>query len=205
MKDHKEAVNNIMENIKNEMLWRLENEYQRGYEDGRKDIIKQSDFSYQRGLEDAWECAKKAWSMSETEFHKIFNIEWDFEYMLDNLSATEVVQKIKEYEERQNVKKVYEEKFMPIGKANMEKRREERQIEIKCDTCKYEGSSFSPCIKCKDNSEFEPKEERQTKDTEEDSNIKKEIELLANKLNCTVEVLGEYALQIWEHMRKECE
>ena len=36
MKEHKEAVTNSMENVKNEMMWRLESEYQRGYEDGKK-------------------------------------------------------------------------------------------------------------------------------------------------------------------------
>lgn len=36
VKDHKEAIYNIMENAKSEMLWRLEKEYKRGYEDGRE-------------------------------------------------------------------------------------------------------------------------------------------------------------------------
>jgi hypothetical protein len=129
------------------------------------DTIKQSDFRYRKGLEDAWECARKLcvsekYGGLEERYALIFGRQDIFDVF--DYSVQEAMQKIKEYEERQNVKKVYEEKFMPIGKANMEKRREERQTEIKCDTCKYEGSSFSPCIKCKDNSEFEPKEERQT-------------------------------------------
>ena len=79
----------------------IDEAYRRGYEDKAKEIRDGEYTFYEKGLNDAWECAKKAWSMSETDFHKIFNTEWDFEYMLDNLSATEVVQKIKDYEERQ--------------------------------------------------------------------------------------------------------
>ena len=48
MKDHKEALNNIMENVKNEMLWRLENEYQRGYDDG---LARGTENGYKRGYE----------------------------------------------------------------------------------------------------------------------------------------------------------
>lgn len=123
--------------------------------------LKNTKKEYNRGLEDAWECARKIAEMKWEDCEMLFELT-QLQNIIFDFTAQEAMQKIKEYEERQNVKKVYEEKFMPIGKANMEKRREERQTEIKCDTCKYEGSSFSPCIKCKDNSEFEPKEERQT-------------------------------------------
>lgn len=119
--------------------------------------LKNTKKEYNRGLKDAWECARKIAEMRWEDCEKLFELA-QLQSIIFDFTAQEAMQKIKEYEERQNVKKVYEEKFMPIGKANMEKRREERQTEIKCDTCKYEGSSFSPCIKCKDNSEFEPKQ-----------------------------------------------
>lgn len=164
-----EAIDKAVKALKN-----TKKEYNRGYKDGKKDIWDdayqtgyddakfQNDYStYQHGLEDAWECAKKIAEMRWEDCERLFELA-QLQNIIFDFTAQEAMQKIKDYEERQNVKKVYEEKFMPIGKANMKKRREERQTEIKCDTCKYEGSSFSPCIKCKDNSEFEPKEERQT-------------------------------------------
>ena len=155
MKD--QQIEKAMDGIENRIRHIYNCGYQQGYEDGKKanmvDTIKQSDFSYQRGLEDAWECARKIAKEYIQMLKSLFGTV-DISKIFLEYTATEVMQKIKEYEERQNVKKIYEEKFMPIGKANMEKRREERQTEIKCDTCKYEGSSFSPCIKCKDNSEF---------------------------------------------------
>ena len=100
MKEHKEAVTNIMENVKNEMLLRLESEYQ-------------------RGLEDAWEWARKIMiyeyqnGISNEQFHKIFDTV-NRAYVLKHLTAREVMQKIKDYNERQTEnnawkKHIYEE------------------------------------------------------------------------------------------------
>ena len=113
MKEHKEVVTNIMENVKNEMLLRLESEYQRGYEDGKKsqEKVRNDDigYGYQRGLEDAWEWARKImiyeypYGISIEQFHKIFDTV-NRAYVLKHLTAREVMQKIKDYndyEERQ--------------------------------------------------------------------------------------------------------
>ena len=144
MKKHKEALNNIMENVKNEMLWRLENEYQRGYDDGKKeymvDTIKQSDFSYQRGYEDG----KKA---VEEQAEKITYTDIDEAYqrgleqawkcgkrianetsvilskifgeispsaVFQQYSPQEAMQKIKEYEERQTEEELVTQKHHTI-------------------------------------------------------------------------------------------
>ena len=123
MKEHKEAVTNIMENVKNEMSWRLKSEYQRGYEDGKKsqEKVRNDDigYGYQRGLEDAWEWARKImiykypYGISNEQFHKIFDTV-NRAYVLKHLTAREVMQKIKDYNERQTEnnawkKHIYEE------------------------------------------------------------------------------------------------
>lgn len=111
VKDHKEAVNNIMENIKNEMLWRLESEYQRGYEDGKKnhEKVRNDDmgYGYQRGLEDAWECARKIACIRTDaewkEFFEFLDVElFHPEDIFTKYTASEAMQKIKDYEEWQN-------------------------------------------------------------------------------------------------------
>ena len=57
---------------------------------------------YQRGLNDAWECAKKLFSiMSETEIEKAFPIEWNsggFKALM-NLQPQEAIERLKSYED----------------------------------------------------------------------------------------------------------
>lgn len=94
-------------------------EYERGYEEGlkrgedieqanaaetKKEVAKQN---YERGLNDAWECARKIGKVNWLTLKQIgFEIKdkeknpsWD---VVMEYSASEVITKIKEYEEKQN-------------------------------------------------------------------------------------------------------
>ena len=64
------------------------------------------DTAYQRGLEDAWECAKKLFStMSETEIEKVFPVEWKSGFSgLMQMKPQYAIAKLKAYEEKQNDK-----------------------------------------------------------------------------------------------------
>ena len=124
-------------------------EYERGQADAKKEIEatekhwgkkqytldnlqQQSDFSYMRGLNDAWECAKKIYDMEPEEYLAIFGKDPNSKYLVD-LNAAEAVQKLKEYEEKQ-----------------------------KCKTCGHyppNGISCNGiCIKCEDGNMYKPKQ-----------------------------------------------
>ena len=64
------------------------------------------DTAYQRGLEDAWEAAKKLFSsMADSDIEKAFPIEWNnggFKALM-NLQPQEAIEKLKAYEEKQKV------------------------------------------------------------------------------------------------------
>lgn len=76
--------------------------YDKGYEDGLKDRIGLGWMDgYTKGLEEAWECAKKIYHMSAEKIIAIFGScsNWvDF-------TAEEAIKKIKEYEEKQSWQK----------------------------------------------------------------------------------------------------
>ena len=87
--------------------------YQRGYEDGHRTgeidgvmNIKVDEVSYQRGLEDAWECARKLHKYKNTEIMEIFGLigltlgDGCRNEVIQNCSVSEAMQKIKDYEER---------------------------------------------------------------------------------------------------------
>ena len=65
------------------------------------------DTAYQRGLDDAWEAAKKLFSsMADSDIEKAFPIEWNnggFNALI-NLQPQEAIAKLKAYEEKQNDK-----------------------------------------------------------------------------------------------------
>ena len=83
-------------------------EYHRGYDDGVAntpftDTEKAEKSAYQRGLEDAWECARKITldtGYTYAQLEEIFSDDNECN-ILKELSISEVMQKIKDYEERQ--------------------------------------------------------------------------------------------------------
>ena len=61
------------------------------------------DTAYQRGLDDAWECARKLFSsMADSDIEKAFPVEWNnggFNALI-NLQPQEAIAKLKAYEEK---------------------------------------------------------------------------------------------------------
>ena len=69
----------------------------------RDDAQKRVDDAYQKGLDDAWEAAKKLFSsMADSDIEKAFPIEWNnggFKALMD-LQPQEAINRIKAYEEQ---------------------------------------------------------------------------------------------------------
>ena len=84
--------------------------YQDGYDEGYKDGTQNPssmgfDHGYECGLNDAWECTKKLYTMyTKGDITKIFNA--SFGSILKNSSAQECMAKIKECEEKEKSIKV---------------------------------------------------------------------------------------------------
>ena len=76
--------------------------YQKGLHDGESKCRYCNE--YQRGLDDAWGCAKKLFSsMADSDIEKAFPIEWNnggFNALI-NLQPQEAIEKLKAYEEKQ--------------------------------------------------------------------------------------------------------
>lgn len=78
--------------------------YKRGVNDGSLDVKERVDGAYQKGLNDAWEAAKKLFSqMADSDMEKAFPIEWNnggFNALM-NLQPQEAIERLKAYEEKQ--------------------------------------------------------------------------------------------------------
>lgn len=78
--------------------------YQKGYDAGiiASSFVDTSDEAYQRGLNDAWECARKLFSsMADSDIEKAFPIEWNsggFKALM-NLQPQEAIERLKSYED----------------------------------------------------------------------------------------------------------
>ena len=86
-----------------------QDEYDRGYKDGRNVTETQShDDAYHLGLNDAWECARKivcddtCGGMSMKELVEIFNKSSDA-YILRDFTAQQAIEKLKAYEEAEQI------------------------------------------------------------------------------------------------------
>ena len=89
----------------NEHYGQMQDEaYQKGINDGSLDVKQRVEGAYQRGLEDAWEAAKKLFSsMADSDIEKAFPIEWNnggFKALM-NLQPQEAIAKLKAYEDKQ--------------------------------------------------------------------------------------------------------
>lgn len=82
----------------------FENGYDQGYEDGQKEkpqaIYEMKVKEYNRGLNDAWEAAKKI-ALMDTETSENVTGYFGLFRIMDNLTASEAIAKIKEYEDKQ--------------------------------------------------------------------------------------------------------
>ena len=81
--------------------------YQKGLEEGKKafDLLEsERNSEYQRGLNEAWEAARKLFSsMADSDIEKAFPTEWNNGgfHALINLQPQEAIAKLKAYEEKQ--------------------------------------------------------------------------------------------------------
>ena len=93
----------IMQRMHGDINYIAEEAYCDGYDHCEKEMREHAGESYQRGLDDAWEAAKKLFSsMADSEIEKVFPVEWNnggFKALMD-LKPQEAINKIKAYEEQ---------------------------------------------------------------------------------------------------------
>lgn len=97
------AVENL-EELNSDYINDLQDEaYRRGVNDGSIDVKERVDCAYQRGLDAAWEAARKLFSsMADSDIEKAFPTEWNnggFKALM-NLQPQEAIAKLKAYEEQ---------------------------------------------------------------------------------------------------------
>lgn len=89
--------------------------YKTGYEDGQKDwhdVDEEREKAYNKGLNDAWECARKIFQTSRGYSHDEINEIYGTRLRALDLTPSEAIAKIKEYEEeQQNIKSCDIKKF----------------------------------------------------------------------------------------------
>ena len=82
----------------------IENVYNQGYEDGQKEkpqaIYEMKVEEYNKGLNEAWEAVKKI-ALMDTETSENITGYFGLFRIMNNLTASEVITKIKEYEDKQ--------------------------------------------------------------------------------------------------------
>ena len=92
------AINDAMNSIEN----RVRHVYNQGFEEGKNYYIQKYGNAYNKGLEDAWECARKILFDSSLPRDILTELGADsFCGVIHKCSASEAIEKIKEYEERQ--------------------------------------------------------------------------------------------------------
>jgi hypothetical protein len=121
--------------------------YEKGYEEGKgqtwsEETLKTESEMYAKGLNDAWECAKKIilteseGGLSLGEHVEIFGA-YPATIIFKNYTASEAIAKIKEYEEKDK-HKCKECKWDEFRDA-------QHPVGTPCDSC-FEGKNFSPKV-----------------------------------------------------------
>ena len=107
--------------------------YKTGYDDGLTEGIKNT---YNKGLNDVWEYIKKLGKLTIGELYEIFGDEYDNIYAItDDYDASEFIDVIKRYEEKQKCKECKWDEF----------RDAQSPVGTPCDSC-FEGKNFSPKV-----------------------------------------------------------
>ena len=98
-------INESMKHICDVVQKRIDEAYQRGFNDGKEYALDESDMreavSYQRGLDDAWEAARKISLMPPDEIEKVFPGAAKYNRYNLGYSGVEAIEKLKAYEEKQ--------------------------------------------------------------------------------------------------------
>ena len=167
------VINDAMHSIENSII----HVYNQGFEDGVSPGVSiRSDFfkaGYEKGLEDAWECARKILFDSSLPRDVLTELGADsFSGVIHKCSASEAIEKIKEYEEqkKQSEKSCKDCKHgnngMPDFKSGrceacyyderlggnclFEEKQTEEKTERSCETCRFvdlQEYEF-PCSAC---------------------------------------------------------
>ena len=106
MKTQASGINNYLsvleEMMRADIQKKVDEAYQRGLEEGKKAtwglVADASSAEYQRGLDDAWEAARKIVEMSDPPYWELFD-EYK-ENLFGKISASEAIEKLKAYEEK---------------------------------------------------------------------------------------------------------
>lgn len=164
MKDFASIRDEVMNGIEN----RVKQAYNAGYKVGANDSDRLSS-PYHKGLEEAWECAKKIYNMSAEKIIAIFGScsNWV------NFTATEAIAKIKEYEEKQNQ-------------------------EIKnCATCKH-VKKIDICLECEYEDSINGYSKWEPKEPDNEIRVGDEVYLLDENRKSVVTYVdgGHYAVMI---------
>lgn len=103
--------------------------------------------SYQKGLNDAWECAEKIVCLSKEEYKDAFNEEWSLFKLQDRFyydSALDAIQEMKKYEEKKQKHCRDCEYYDYPNRLECKRRRcvyhsdwTPKQTEKSCETCKH--------------------------------------------------------------------
>lgn len=91
------------EGIRRQAQELIDQAYDRGFKAGKEEFVtagnKVADKAYQKGLDDAWDAAKKIHVMFYKDIKKIFG-KLSEHYVYSELSASEAIEKIRQYEEQ---------------------------------------------------------------------------------------------------------
>lgn len=103
MKDYKHIEH--MRNLNDSLIWeRMKRCYDYGYEDGQKEkpqaIYEMKIEEYNKGLNEAWECARKMCLMSPEERLRAFDVSGNHLAILSDLTASQSIEKVKAYQKR---------------------------------------------------------------------------------------------------------
>ena len=105
--NHLSILEGLLRNERDDVQKQVAEAYQRGLEDGKKAtwglVADASSVEYQRGLDDAWDAARKIaqqWEEDTDTEHRLV-IDDSIRVTLDSMTASEAIAKLKAYEEKQ--------------------------------------------------------------------------------------------------------
>ena len=117
-KELRPLIGNLIGHLtsKEAQLVSMEEAYERGYEKGYNDGFEcgqheVTTLEYQKGLEDAWEAARKLETMQRYQIDELFPEAGDIAFICNEYSAETVIEKLRTYEEQKKA----EETQIKIG------------------------------------------------------------------------------------------
>ena len=125
--------------------------YELGYQQHGKDFIEKGEKAYQRGLEDSWDASRKIVldgddGLNLDELYSIFG-DCDQYRILEAFSASEAIEKIREYEKKQKEARSGYVSF--VGEKPQEQGVTTVFPESPCDLCRFKGlGDGKPCTMC---------------------------------------------------------